>query len=657
MAYIEKILSTDYLNDGRVKINQFFSNQVNLIYSGSGAYSIFANNYTGNIASASGNTVLGFNNQVSANLASALGGSGNTVSAAFGSVVSGKRNFNSGTYSVISGGDSNRVYSSANFGFIGGGSGNTAMTASYITIGGGKRNKVSAKYSFIGGGNSNSGMSAGYAVVAGGKSNIVSGASFMGAVVNGSSNTASGYMSTVVNGRLNIATNTRSFIGNGRRNTASGTQSFVGSGNYNKASGYYSFIGNGGYNIPSNFNTASGSHSFIGNGESNTSSNSKSFIGNGFFNFASGFTSFIGNGSSNTASGKYSAIAGGRQNKALEKYTFIGGGRQNTINSNSDYSSILGGKKNTLVSNNGKSVILGGSYNTITSNSDHAIAFGFHNTAGNYATVINGLGNHAFHGYSSAFGGGSYTRAAFDIVLGATNTVTPSTANNTIRLQGTGGNVKIDGTVSSPESDYAEFFEWSDGNVNDEDRKGLFVSLNGDKIEIGNSNLVGIVSVNPSVVGDSASNKWINMYLRNDWGEKIYENYNSYKIPNSGFTIFVDSNNNILKEYPNPSNKDGIPYTGSTLNLNGLTPKTVSYPKMNPNYDPSVEYIPREDRKEWSPVGMLGKLLVRTSEQITGTKVDADSNGMAVNGTKYHVLKTVREFSNSQYGIVQILFK
>ena len=53
---------------------------------------------------------------------------------------------------------------------------------------------------------------------------------------------------------------------------------------------------------------------------------------------------------------------------------------------------------------------------------------------------------------------------------------------------------------------------------------------------------------------------------------------------------------------------------------------------------------------------MLGKLNVRTSEQITGTTISADSNGMAINGNDYHVLENKKNYDGN-YGVVKILFK
>lgn len=41
--------------------------------------------------------------------------------------------------------------------------------------------------------------------------------------------------------------------------------------------------------------------------------------------------------------------------------------------------------------------------------------------------------------------------------------------------------------------------------------------------------------------------------------------------------------------------------------------------KLNPNYDETLEYIPREDRKEWDTVGLLGKVRIRKAQPVKDT--------------------------------------
>ena len=38
--------------------------------------------------------------------------------------------------------------------------------------------------------------------------------------------------------------------------------------------------------------------------------------------------------------------------------------------------------------------------------------------------------------------------------------------------------------------------------------------------------------------------------------------------------------------------------------------------KVNPDFDPNVEYIPREERKEWATVGLLGQVPVKKGSPV-----------------------------------------
>lgn len=112
-------------------------------------------------------------------------------------------------------------------------------------------------------------------------------------------------------------------------------------------------------------------------------------------------------------------------------------------------------------------------------------------------------------------------------------------------------------------------FEWQDGNPNEENRRGLFVTLDGEKIRLANAGdyIIGAVSANPSVVGDAQSEQWKDRYLTDVFGSPIYE------------TVKIDGEEVIRQA-------------------------------INPDYDPTNPYINRETRKEWAAVGLIGKLVV-----------------------------------------------
>lgn len=244
------------------------------------------------------------------------------------------------------------------------------------------------------------------------------------------------------------------------------------------------------------------------------------------------------------------------------------------------------------------------------------------------------------NGSSAGSGGGS---TANTVVIDSGNQA-PAGA---ISIGGTGGNGNIyveTGGFFSGAADYAEMFEWFDGNGkqgsqtagNPVDRRGLFVSLvpQTNKIQIGVSKLaapgsvqvLGVTTGRPAIVGDAATLSWTNKYELDDFGAV------------------------------------------KTIVSNGKKEN-----KVNPNYNPNKQYLPRSQRTEWTAVGLLGKLFVRCSDpSVTqaGDWVRPDiSTGMAVaSGSKqpyaehrqglgfhYQVLRVMRPATKVQYGIVEIL--
>ena len=184
-------------------------------------------------------------------------------------------------------------------------------------------------------------------------------------------------------------------------------------------------------------------------------------------------------------------------------------------------------------------------------------------------------------------------------------------------------------------SDYAEYFEWADGNPNNEDRVGYFVAFdNEDKIKKASPNdeyILGVTSSNPSILGNSDTIDANSMYLKDDFGRTIYELQPEME--------FVDGGSMIPK-----MDKDGnIHY--------------IELPKSNPNYDPDVKPKHRSELPEWSPIGMLGILTVRDDGNCQVNRYcTVGENGIAVTATsssinKYRVIK--RRTNN----IIDIIFR
>ena len=137
--------------------------------------------------------------------------------------------------------------------------------------------------------------------------------------------------------------------------------------------------------------------------------------------------------------------------------------------------------------------------------------------------------------------------------------------------------------------DYAECFEWLDGNPSNEDRIGYLVELEGDKIKLSNGdNTLGIISATPSVIGDNA-NEWQGKYKTDKYGRYILDN----------------EGNKIINE----------------------------------EYETSMEYTTRSERPEWGIVGLVGKIICRDDGTAsTGDYITAN-NGIA---TKSDVKTRIR---------------
>lgn len=179
------------------------------------------------------------------------------------------------------------------------------------------------------------------------------------------------------------------------------------------------------------------------------------------------------------------------------------------------------------------------------------------------------------------------------------------------------GNICADGTLSSPCADYAEFFEWMDGNPNAEDRTGYFVKLIGDKINKTDEfdTPLGIVSANPAIIGDSGEMHWQGKFLTDDFGRV---QYHDVLIP-----AITGEDGNVTEEE-----------------------RYEMQPVLNPAWDASVEYVPRLKRPEWATVGVLGKLVVYDDGTLeSGDICRAGAGGIAVKSISkgYQVLKRISD--------------
>ena len=121
----------------------------------------------------------------------------------------------------------------------------------------------------------------------------------------------------------------------------------------------------------------------------------------------------------------------------------------------------------------------------------------------------------------------------------------------------------IDGYFSSSYGDYSEYYEWQDGNPNNEDRAGLFVTVDGLQLKLANKDdvyLLGVVSATPSVIGNAYNDHWKGKYKKDIFGR-----------------IITDENGNRI---------------------------------ISEDFDPTQKYIPYICRIEKEAIGTHGQLIV-----------------------------------------------
>ena len=304
-------------------------------------------------------------------------------------------------------------------------------------------------------------------------------------------------------------------------------------------------------------------------------------------------------GSDNTAAYVNAVCVGGQNSSVLASGACVGGASNEVA---SHWAVCIGGNRNKV--NGGSSACIGGWQNSINTSEPSA----------NNSACIGGDHNNVNGKNSTALGGANLTVGSYQTVTGKFNSAMDGpaeaeTATGSLFIVGNGTSdtarsnafrVTADGVCYGKSSfrtsgaDYAEFFEWQDGNPGGEDRRGIFVTLDGEKIRPCNAGeyTLGVVSSNPSVCGDSASESWHGMYVTNIFGDIIYDN---------------------------------------------------GEPKISPQYDPSKTYVPREIRPEWAAVGMLGKLVVTDDGTCEPNGYCAPSqNGIATAAeTGYRVLSRI----------------
>ncbi len=191
-------------------------------------------------------------------------------------------------------------------------------------------------------------------------------------------------------------------------------------------------------------------------------------------------------------------------------------------------------------------------------------------------------------------------------------TPSPSTANQTWRIESVTGDIYHSGSIGGFGADYAELFPNATlGPL----PLGRLVALDGEGVRLADpgDDAIGITSARPAVLGDSAWAGWAGRWQRDVFG--------AYVLDDEGRRV------------------------------------------QSPEYDPARPYAPRSERPdEWTAVGLLGKLPLAVDASVRpGDYVAPGGDGVgtkAAKPTRVRAMTSLAEFDeHAGYAVVRCLVR
>lgn len=377
---------------------------------------------------------------------------------------------------------------------------------------------------------------------------------------------------------------------------------------------------------------------------------------------------------------KNNAILGGCNNKLGESGTYLEGYASNCT--------IIGGRDNTIKSTSGIANLSG------INNSMEAIGYGYVEMSGmnntvhsiGYERTVSVFGKNcqvasSGNGTLSIFGenittsspaypgltiiGNNSNEPAYSDIFIVGNGISGSRSNG-MRLT-TSGHLYYS-TGCGAGADYAEFFEWSDENPNNEDRCGVFVTFDFGKeyqydtaqelpcIRVAQEGdyILGVISGNPSFVGNS-DEEWKKRWLYDEFDRPIFE---IIQVPDTELQEVETGEYYTDIQYDENDNEIEVQVPVTELKeIETGTFHTEYRQVLNPEYDEERIYESRFDRKEWETTGMLGVLSVKDDGTCeVGRFCKCGKDGVATLADKRDIdtFLVLRRVSDN---VVKIVFK
>lgn len=247
---------------------------------------------------------------------------------------------------------------------------------------------------------------------------------------------------------------------------------------------------------------------------------------------------------------------------------------------------------------------------------------------GAYSSVISSRASKASDSRSIILASYGVESGAGNAVAGGwAETDTPSSINRKWQLNSANGNITAEGTIQGGGtfSDYGEYFESADGSAI---ATGKIVTLSGTKITTATTGdyALGVVSETAGITLGGSCFCWSDRYLRDEFGGYIMQEKTVTEI---------DENNQTITY-------------------------TVTAPTENPDFDPTQEYVPREERDEWHVIALLGQAYVQVGQSVVaGDTIIPGENGIGVTGeSSWRVMAISSAYDSTKgYAVAKVLIR
>lgn len=202
-----------------------------------------------------------------------------------------------------------------------------------------------------------------------------------------------------------------------------------------------------------------------------------------------------------------------------------------------------------------------------------------------------------------------------------------SAANRTWEIDSVAGNLTLAGAVTpgATFSDFAEYFENATRGII---KLGTIVTLDGHQVRkaLPGEEILGVVSATAAVAAGDTPFSWAQKYMTGEFGEPVYE-----EIPLESWR----------------------PDEGQTE----ADRPTVKIRKLNSDYDPTLENVPRSERpEEWTCVGLVGQVFVRVDEQVASGDYVTEIGSKAAEKTRLKCMEITAQFkAKSGYAVAKCL--